>query len=534
MKTFFISVFFFFLSSFTTANIIYVDDSNTTGIENGTLQYPFNTVTEGIDAAIAGDTVYIFAGNYNEGGNLYLKDGLVITGEDSSLVYLANGFTNVEASMNHYTEISNIKFSGLFLGNGDGIATIVIRRCNFQGASFFSASGYTFIIENSTIDAGIVNASGVCYYSYKSNFIVNGIIDDRANAPPAIEAHIVENNIIYNAGFNDPLEAVIRASSESITIINNQIFCNGVGSGIKVSSGTPTNIIGNEITLNNGIPLNGTAGIEISSGEGIVTDNTITGGWVGYHSHLSYTILFENNTITKSHIGFIGSGGGEEVKNNTITNCSGDGMIMNGLRGPISRNVVKDNDGAGIRVIRNVDIGGGDLNGEGNNIIRNNGFYDLVINFQPLQPETLYVMNNGWDHITLPEILQYDIFNEGGSTNIIINATGFYTDVEEQDNLPTDFKLEQNYPNPFNPSTKIRYSIPRSTEYYSVPLTVTLKVYDVLGNEVVTLVDEYKPAGSYTVDFSISSINHHTSSGVYFYQLKAGNYIETKKMIYLK
>lgn len=534
MKNLIIAISFFLIEHYANANIIYVDDSNTSGIENGSLQYPFNTVTEGINAAIVGDTVFIFAGHYNEGGNLYLKDGLVITGEDSSSVYIANGFINVEASMNHYTEISNIKFSGLFLGNGDGIATIVIRRCNFQGASFSSANGYTFIIENSTIDAGIVNASGECYYLYKNNIITNGIIDDRAGAPLGVEAHIVENNIIYNAGFNEPLEAVIRASSESITILNNQIFCNGIGSGIKVTSGTPTNISGNEITLNNGIPLNGTVGIETSSGEGIVIDNIITGSWVGYHSSSGAT-LFENNTITQSHIGFM-SNGAEEVKYNTITNCSGDGMILMGLRGPITGNVVQDNDSAGIRLIHSVDLGGGNLNGEGNNIIRNNGFFDLVINYQPLQPETLYVMNNGWDHITLPEILQYDIFNEGGSANIIINATGFYTDVEDEEAQTTDFKLEQNYPNPFNPTTKIKYTIP--TPPSSSPLAkgrnevgfVTLKVYDVLGNEITTLVNEEKSAGVYDVDFDGAGL----SNGIYFYKLTAGNYIETKKMILLK
>jgi hypothetical protein len=302
---------------------------------------------------------------------------------------------------------------------------------------------------------------------------------------------------------------------------------------MDVNSGSPTNIIGNYITLNDGNPLNGTFGIETSSGEGVVTDNTISGGWVGYHSSSGAT-LFQNNTITQSHIGFM-SNGAEEVKYNTITNCSGDGMILMGLRGPISGNVVRDNDSVGIRLIQSVDLGGGNLNGEGNNIIRNNGFYDLVINYQPLQPETLYVMNNGWDHITLPEILQYDIFNEGGSTNIIINATGYYTDVEEQDNLPTEFKLEQNYPNPFNPSTKIRFEIPGQARNDNT--LVTIKIYDVIGNEIATLVNEYKSAGSYEVEFS--SVRHsraggNLTSGIYFYQLKAGDYILTKKMIVMK
>ena len=92
---------------------------------------------------------------------------------------------------------------------------------------------------------------------------------------------------------------------------------------------------------------------------------------------------------------------------------------------------------------------------------------------------------------------------------------------------PKSFKLNQNFPNPFNPSTTIRFELPLSG-------LVTLKIYDVLGNEVTTLVNEEKPAGEYEIDFNTSTINHHPSSGVYFYQLKAGSFIKTKKMILIK
>lgn len=97
------------------------------------------------------------------------------------------------------------------------------------------------------------------------------------------------------------------------------------------------------------------------------------------------------------------------------------------------------------------------------------------------------------------------------------------TNIEEQLTSPSTFSLEQNYPNPFNPSTNIKYSIPQSSN-------VVLKIYDVLGNKVTTLINEEKPAGNYEVDFDASNL----SSGTYFYQLRAGAYIETKKMILMK
>ena len=89
--------------------------------------------------------------------------------------------------------------------------------------------------------------------------------------------------------------------------------------------------------------------------------------------------------------------------------------------------------------------------------------------------------------------------------------------------LPTEYELTQNYPNPFNPSTKISWQSPVNSHQ-------TLKIYDVLGNEVATLVDEFREAGSYEVEFDASSL----SSGIYFYKLQSGNYLETKKMILLK
>ncbi|OQY74626.1 MAG: hypothetical protein B6D44_03895 [Ignavibacteriales bacterium UTCHB2] len=100
--------------------------------------------------------------------------------------------------------------------------------------------------------------------------------------------------------------------------------------------------------------------------------------------------------------------------------------------------------------------------------------------------------------------------------------------IEVEVSSPTEFSLEQNYPNPFNPSTKVSWQSP-------VGSWQSLKIYDILGNEVATLVNEYKPAGTYEVNFNgHSDEGQNLSSGVYFYQLKAGDFVQTKKMIYLK
>ena len=106
------------------------------------------------------------------------------------------------------------------------------------------------------------------------------------------------------------------------------------------------------------------------------------------------------------------------------------------------------------------------------------------------------------------------------------------TDVEETGNtIPLSFTLNQNYPNPFNPTTTISFTIPNvETGYASSLQHVVLTVYDILGNEVATLANEYKPAGNYSVKFNANGL----SSGLYFYKLTAGNFVEAKKMLLLK
>lgn len=97
------------------------------------------------------------------------------------------------------------------------------------------------------------------------------------------------------------------------------------------------------------------------------------------------------------------------------------------------------------------------------------------------------------------------------------------TDVNDESAGVNDFSLEQNFPNPFNPSTRINYQIAKDN-------FVTLKVYDIIGNEVAALVNNQQPAGKYSVDFNSANL----PSGVYLYRLQAGNYIQTRKMTLIK
>jgi len=110
------------------------------------------------------------------------------------------------------------------------------------------------------------------------------------------------------------------------------------------------------------------------------------------------------------------------------------------------------------------------------------------------------------------------------SNTVSIGTSGFFKqNFENESNTITSFQLNQNYPNPFNPATIISFSIPENS-------FVSLKIYDVLGNEITELINEVKESGNYSASFDAS----HLSSGIYFYTLKANGYSLTKKMLLAK
>lgn len=167
--------------------------------------------------------------------------------------------------------------------------------------------------------------------------------------------------------------------------------------------------------------------------------------------------------------------------------------------------------------------------------VNNRGF-----EIQRLQNYNLTAGNTDWVSVgflegegTTTKLTYYSFEDNNLSTGIYqyrikqvdFDGTSTYYNLENliEISAPVNFELLQNYPNPFNPSTSIRW-------HSAVGGNNVLKVFDMLGNEIKTLVDKYNPAGSYEVEFNASSL----SSGVYYYQLQAGDYLQTKKMLLLR
>jgi hypothetical protein len=156
-------------------------------------------------------------------------------------------------------------------------------------------------------------------------------------------------------------------------------------------------------------------------------------------------------------------------------------------------------------------------------------FIDTVYFWDQMDVVQLQNLNSFSEHYGVyeafvPGIVEYTYYLLGCKIDGILYGTPLS---ERTEKLFQNYSIEQNFPNPFNPSTKIKYSIPAAGN-------VTIKVFDVLGKEIKTLVDEYKDAGSYEVDFSAAGGANELSSGVYVYKIASGSYSEIKKMVLLR
>ena len=154
-------------------------------------------------------------------------------------------------------------------------------------------------------------------------------------------------------------------------------------------------------------------------------------------------------------------------------------------------------------------------------------FGDFAIFSDPTGAEFSWRLNilggDSTENVPIGGDTLYLYTQKGLSVFDTIRVHGLTVDVNEVPNTPASYYLSQNYPNPFNPSTKINYSIAAAG-------IVTIKIYNILGREISTLVNEEKSAGKYEVNFNASAL----ASGVYFYQIKAGGFVSSKKMILLK
>jgi len=146
--------------------------------------------------------------------------------------------------------------------------------------------------------------------------------------------------------------------------------------------------------------------------------------------------------------------------------------------------------------------------------------------------DSIWIAQGNWIVQSIIPTTEIDLMLVGGGIYFLpglqSKIIAGITEVHDDYSVPAEFNLFQNYPNPFNPSTKIRFAISNVITGYNS--RTSLKVYDILGNEIITLINKNLPAGEYEITFDASEL----SSGVYFYQIKAGSLVVTKKMVLIR
>jgi hypothetical protein len=501
--------------------------------------YP--AIQQGINASVDGDTVLVQPGTYVE--NINFNGHNVVLGS----LFLTTGDTS---------------YIGQTVIDGDSAGTAV---------TFENAENSGSILTGFTIRNGFSEFRGGGIYCHQSN--------------PTISNNIITLNLAPNGAGIFSLDAGPMINENAI-IENSTWLFGGSGGGIK-SYGNSTPVImnnyisGNQAVQSGGIDCDGNAviignyiagniaigfefwgyngGIGCSNSHGIISGNIITnnsaalGGGIGcYFSDLRIS----NNVIIGNRValsmGESGVGGGiycyessPTIINNAISaNCAeitGGGIYCSQISNPVIINTIFWEDSAAYSpeinfvstsspILTYCDIQDTLWPGAGN--------IDLDPLFRDAESGDFHLMSiacgysvdspciDAGDPNIIDSLLDCSWGLGGLRSDMGAYGGGDTGTVGINDNsslLPNEIYLMQNFPNPFNSETRIKFSIVNSIE-------VRLAIYDLLGREVQILIDDYCPAGEYAVNFKGAGI----PSGIYFYSLKAGDSIETKRMVLLK
>lgn len=500
-----------------------------------------------------------------------------------------NGFYFLDSSVDSaciisYARIEYAYYGIRCVGSSPTLSNSYLWKCR-RGANL-SSDSHPVIIHNRierSYEYGITMTTG-CSPLIEYNELINNnsqntspknqiSIGTQQNNSPTIRYNKIEGGMFNRTG-GISISTLFSGSSSNVEIAYNEIFNNSFGIALQGSNPINAYIHNNLIYNNNinpdvmaagsGINAYGTAAVNA-----VVTNNTIYGNWWGITLQVGITgqpgpqvnlgnIENSDTTDDGKNIIYANIQGTEtyDLYNNTLEII----YAQNNDWGVYDSSSIEDHifhffddSTLGLVVFTPfsgpipVELASFTANISGNSVILNWSTGSEVNNMGfEIESSKVKSQNSNeifWERIgfvygkgTTTEIQNYS-FKDDLTLNHNLNRTLFYrlkqidfdgtvnysNVVEVEFALPIVFTLEQNYPNPFNPKTVISYQLP-------VAGFVNLKVFDILGNEVATLVDEHRPAGKYEVDFNAEKL----ASGIYFYRLQAGEFVQIKKMLMLK
>jgi len=445
------------------------------------------TIQAGLDSCTANDTVLVAPGTYFENLVWPATQGIDLLGElgfDSTIID-GGGIGRVislETGVDTSTVISGFTIRNGYSSPSGGVRcannsnpiikyNLITNNVSEQSAGGIGCNNSSPIISQNTIEYNTAQGSS-------GDQIGGGGIGVGYNSFPVIKENIIKNNVSLGPG-----GGLATGYNSSCQIVGNIISENTaeMGGGIACAFDDFSLLENNEIKLNT---ANQGGGIwcraSSSFFNNIIEDNTaLLGGGMFFYSDLS---LVEENQI-KGNTATSGNGGGIYCRTGSVTQIHLNGICNNNGHG-----------------IYNEDPG-----------------------------VTVPADNNWWGDPSGP---YHPVTNPGGTCNAVGDYVNYIPwsnnppvglSVVNVETIADQFVLYQNYPNPFNPSTTISFYLPKNSE-------VTLKIFNIIGEEVSTLIATSLPSGSYTYQWDASGM----ASGVYLYRLEAEGYVEIRKMALMK
>ncbi len=536
----------FIFTSFLFAGKIYYTDNQNTSSGDGSFSNPFQTISAGMNALHAGDTLFV-RGNPGDASRVYdenlsLSDSdpngteanpiVVINYKDEKVQIVLGGSLNIYANWWEFNGLHfdmDNKTSDAIKPRGDHLTFRNCEISNGQRDGFDTNMTDYLLIENCTIHgfdrSDRYDAHGIILNGGHNNTIRgNTIYDCKGDCIQLYKADqnydtVIEDNDLYTTMGNGSENAIDIKGTQGCTIRNNKMHGfhdadDSDGVALKINKNSDDILVEkNDIYASNG-------GIRITGGEmdritiqfNVIHDLHVDGG---DSSKYGYGVQFDgvNDVIFKSNtfanipgpLFWIASGGATNlnIKNNLFYNS-------NTFKGSTS-----DFDGM-------VSI---DYNGWFNCVETISGSHDTN-GSDPMfldEAEQDYHLNSASPAIDMGDPAEGTAF-PGGRIDLGAFEYKETTSIAfPRQNIINDFKLRPNYPNPFNPGTIINYQLP-------IANYVELRIFNALGQQVQTLVDQRQEVGMYRVRFDGSSL----PSGIYFYRLRAGSFIQIRKMTLLR
>jgi hypothetical protein len=511
----------------------------------------YSTIQEAIDAAIDGNTILVADGTYYE--NINYK-GKAITVASHFLI--DGDSTHIENTIIDGSQALNPDSASVVEFNSNEDSTSVLCGFTITGGTGTDWGYYIYgggiiltdaspIIRNNIIEYNTLSSETI---PLGGSAIALGLYSDKTLI---IENNIIRNNLCETSNSSLYINGTIYIHQTHGTVIfrenyinNNLIDGEYISNGGAISGFGNNSVSGSLIIENNIITQNivdeGTAstaqlggGLFLESYIAFVRNNIIAfnsargGGGFWYYTPSPNPLIkttLENNLIYGNIAGSRQGGGVSTHHDYEINNC----IIWGNTSPQYNYQQVATINWSNIEEA--YPIGS-------NNISLDPEFLDSTYFFlsstspcidmgnpDPIYNDVEDPNNPGFALYPAQGTLRNDVGHFGGPNSNWSELIVTSVDEDESDNLtPKGFALSQNYPNPFNPSTTIKYGIKERS-------FVELKVYDILGREIASLINEEQNAGYHEINFNASKL----SSGVYLYQLKAGQFIETKKMLLLK